>query len=83
MRLTIQDLLRAMFAVAFLTACVGGEWRGDSHAALRVGMLVQTVGIEAAAIHYAKEKSRRYLVALDILGLLFVASGWLLITDWP
>jgi hypothetical protein len=83
MRFTIQDLLRAMFGVAFLTACVAGQWRGDTHAALRLALLVQTVGIAAAAIRYAKERSRRYLVALGILGILLLASSWLLITDWP
>jgi len=87
MRFTILDLLRAMFAVAFLTACVAGQWRGDSHVALRVALLVGAVGIAAAGIRYAKEKSprhaRAYLVALGILGFLFLASGWLLVTDWP
>jgi len=83
MQFTIQDLLRAMFAVAFLTACIAGQWRGDSHAPLRLAMLVGIVGIPAAAFRYAKEKSPRYLVALGILGFLFLLSGWLLITDWP
>jgi peptidoglycan/LPS O-acetylase OafA/YrhL len=83
MRITIQDLLRAMFAIAFLAACIAGQWRGDTHAPLRLALLVGALGIAAALVRYAREKSPRYLVALGILGFLFLASTWLLITDWP
>ena len=72
-----------MFGVAFLTACVAGQWRGDTHAALRVAILVQTVGIIAAVVRYMKEKSPGYLVAVGVLGFLLLVSGLLLITDWP
>jgi hypothetical protein len=83
MRFTIQDLLRVMFAVAFLTACIAGQWRGDSQAPLRLAVLIQIVGIAAAAVRYAKDRSPRYLVALGVLGFLLLGSGCLLITDWP
>jgi uncharacterized membrane protein HdeD (DUF308 family) len=83
MRFTIQDLLRVMFAVAFLTGCIASQWSGDDHAPLRLAMLVGVVGIVAAAVRYAQERSPRYLVALGVLGFLFLASSWLLITDWP
>jgi hypothetical protein len=83
MRITIQDLLRATFGVAFLTACIAGQWRGDSHAPLRLALLIGAVGIPAAMVRYVQEKSPRYLVAAGILGFLFLASGLLLIADWP
>jgi hypothetical protein len=83
MRFTIEDLLRAMFGVAFLTACIASQWRDDMHAILVFALLVQTVGIAAAAVRYRREKSRPYLVAIGILGCLFLASVCMLITDWP
>ena len=72
-----------MFGVAFLTACIAGQWRGDSTAPLRVAILVQTVGIVAAGVRYAQERSRRYLVVIGVLGFLLLGSGWMMIADWP
>ena len=81
MRITFQDLLRAMFAVAFLAACIFGQWRGDTDAPLRLAILTGTMGIVAAVIRCAKEKSPRYLVAAGVLGILLLVSGVLLIID--
>ena len=83
MRFTIQDLLRAMFAVAFLIACIFSQWRGDSHAPLRLAILIGIVAIPAAAVRYAQEKSPRYLLALGASAILLLASCCMLITDWP
>jgi hypothetical protein len=83
MRLTVLDLLRAMFGVAFLTACVASQWRGDDQAPLRLAIVVGIFGIPATAVRYAQEKSPRYLWALGLLGVLTLASGWMLISEWP
>jgi uncharacterized membrane protein (UPF0136 family) len=83
MRFRIHDLLQAMFGVAFLTACIAGQGRGDDTAALRLAIVVQAVGIVAAGVRYAQERSRRYLVVMGVLGVLLVASGWMMIADWP
>jgi hypothetical protein len=50
MQFTIRDLLRLMITVAFLAACIAGEWRGDRHTALGAAMLVGRVGIAAAVV---------------------------------
>ena len=83
MRSTILDLLRAMFGVAFLTACIASQWRGDDQAPLRLALVVGIFGIPTTAVRFLREKSPRYLMALGILGFLYAASCLMLMTDWP
>ena len=83
MRFTLLDLLRAAFGVAFLTACIASQWRGDEQAPLRLALVVGIIGIPAAAVRYLREKSPRYLMAMGILGFLYVASCLMMIADWP
>ena len=72
------------FAVAFLMACIGSQWRGDTAAILMVAVLTGTVGIVAAVIRNMQENRRAIFVALGVLNVfLLLASVLLLIIDWP
>ena len=81
MRIAIKDLLQAMFAVAFLAACIFGQWRGDAAAPLRLAILLGALGIVVAGIRYFMEMSPRYLVAVGISGIVLLVSCVLLILD--